>query len=174
VSQRRIRFIGSILDPRNWLHLVKMVHYYSYTHVAPLRAAEVGSGAAIAPTTSFRSGRNIQLGKNVHLGERVALWAGPVSRIELGDDALLGPDVYITTSNYNFDDGTPVRSSGRIELDVVVGADCWLGARVIVLPGVTIGAGSIVGAGSVVTKSLPPGSVAVGNPARILRARKNC
>jgi maltose O-acetyltransferase len=55
----------------------------------------------------------------------------------------------------------------------VIGNDVWLGARVFVNAGVTIGAGSVVSAGSVVTKSLPPGSVAVGNPARIVRRRED-
>jgi acetyltransferase-like isoleucine patch superfamily enzyme len=58
-----------------------------------------------------------------------------------------------------------------IERDVVIGRDVWLGARVMVLPGVTVGDGSVVGAGSVVTRSLPPGAIAVGSPARIVGRR---
>lgn len=170
-GKRGLEFVGSLLAPRNWGHLLRMVHYYRYSHVEPLRQAEVGRGAAIAPTASFRQGSHIHLGTNVHLGEGTALWAGPKSHIHLGDNALLGPDVYITTSNYQFDLGTPVRSMPREERDVYIGADVWLGARVIVLPGVRIGDGSIVGAGSIVTRDVPPGSVAVGNPARIVRQR---
>jgi acetyltransferase-like isoleucine patch superfamily enzyme len=60
----------------------------------------------------------------------------------------------------------------RIEEDIVIGRDVWLGARVIVVAGVSIGDGCIVGAGSVVTRSLPPNSIAVGSPARIVGCRE--
>lgn len=169
---RQVRFLASAFNWRHWAHLLRMVHFYGYSHVGPLRQAKVGPGAAISPTATFRCGQNIHLGANVHIGDRSSLWAGVDSRIFLGDDALLGPDVYVTTSNYRFDEGAPVREMDRRELDVHIGADCWLGAKVIVLPGVSIGAGTVVGAGSVVTRTLPPGVVAVGNPARIVRERK--
>jgi acetyltransferase-like isoleucine patch superfamily enzyme len=59
----------------------------------------------------------------------------------------------------------------RREADVIIGRDVWLGARVIVLAGVTIGDGCVIGAGSVVTRSLPPNSIAVGAPARVVGER---
>jgi maltose O-acetyltransferase len=64
-----------------------------------------------------------------------------------------------------------VRRSGReLAAPVSIGADAWLGGGAVVCPGVTIGAGTTIGAGSVVTRDIPPGVVAAGNPCRILRA----
>ena len=67
----------------------------------------------------------------------------------------------------------PIAYQERKERDIAIGDDVWLGARVFVAAGVTIGDGCVVSAGSVVTKSLPPGSVAVGIPARIVRRRQD-
>jgi acetyltransferase-like isoleucine patch superfamily enzyme len=81
--------------------------------------------------------------------------------------------VFITASNYAMADGLAMIDQPKIESDVLVGASVWLGANVIVLPGVTIGDGCIVGAGSVVVHSIPPNSVAVGSPARIVGTRSS-
>jgi acetyltransferase-like isoleucine patch superfamily enzyme len=84
---------------------------------------------------------------------------------------LLGPEVFITASNYQIKPGTPVMDQPKLERDVVIGDDVWLGARAMVVAGVEIGDGCIIGASSVVTRSIPPGSIAVGNPARIIGHR---
>jgi acetyltransferase-like isoleucine patch superfamily enzyme len=84
----------------------------------------------------------------------------------------IAPEVFITASDYQFVRGKRFREQPRRELDVVVGDDVWLGAKVIVTAGVTIGEGCIVGAGAVVTRSIPPGSIAVGVPARVVAERK--
>jgi acetyltransferase-like isoleucine patch superfamily enzyme len=94
-----------------------------------------------------------------------------VGRITLGRHALLGPEVFITASNYQTEPGTPVMDQPKLERDVVVGDDVWLGARVMVVPGVEIGDGCIIGASSVVARSIPAGSIAVGNPARVVGRR---
>ena len=94
-----------------------------------------------------------------------------VGRITLGRHALLGPEVFITASNYQTKPGTPVMDQPKLERDVVIGDDVWLGARVIVVAGVEIGDGCIIGASSVVTRSIPAGSIAVGNPARVVGHR---
>jgi acetyltransferase-like isoleucine patch superfamily enzyme len=169
---RAQRLVTSVLDPRPWLHLVRLVHYVNYSHVSQVRQARIGAGVVMAPNVSLRFGERVEIGARAHVGERCALWAGKSSgRILLGEDALLGPEVYITASNYRTAPGPPIMTQPRDEADVVIGRDVWLGARVIVLPGVTVGDGCVVGAGSVVTRSLPPGSIAVGAPARVVGAR---
>jgi acetyltransferase-like isoleucine patch superfamily enzyme len=174
VRQRLLQFIRSLLDPRAWFHAVRVVHFLNTTHVQPLRAATVGRGARISPTASFRNGRRLVLGDEVHVGERCCIWAGDsTGRITIGDHALFGPEVFITASNYETRVGdVPVMHQRKLEADVVIGRDVWLGARVVVLPGVTVGDGAIVGAASVVSRDLPPNAIAVGAPARIVGSRE--
>jgi acetyltransferase-like isoleucine patch superfamily enzyme len=149
-----------------------MLHFYNYDHVAPRKMMTLGPDVAISPTASFRNGERITIGARSHIGQYCSLWAGDTTaRIVLGEDVLFGPQVFITASNYGVVQGTPVMRQPKIEQDVVIGDDCWLGARVIVLPGVTLGAGCVVGAGSVVTKDLPPQSIAVGAPAKVVGTR---
>jgi acetyltransferase-like isoleucine patch superfamily enzyme len=169
---RAIRLARSALDPRPWVHLVRLVHYYNYGHVAQVRRVQLGENVTMAPNVSLRSGERIAIGAHSHIGERSSLWAGSTSgRITLGEHALLGPEVFITAANYQTRPGVPVMDQPRDEADVTVGRDVWLGARVIVLPGVTIGDGCVVGAGAVVTKDLPPNAIAVGTPARVVGER---
>ena len=158
-----------ILRPGTFLHLIKVVNFYGYAHVEPRSRLTAGPGLRMAPNASLRNGERIRLGREVHVGERCCLWAGDsTGRITLGDNALLGPEVFITASNYTTAPGSPVMYQPKKESDVEVGADVWLGARVMVLPGVTIGDGAVVGAGAVVSKSLPAGCIAVGAPARVV------
>ncbi len=89
-------------------------------------------------------------------------------RIDIGRDVFLGPQVMILTSTHEIDEHG---QAGRLPVarPVRIGDRCWLGARATVLPGVTIGEGTIIGAGAVVTKDCKPGAVYVGVPARQLR-----
>lgn len=165
-------FAFTLVDLRSWLHVLRIVHYYNYSHVRPRARAAIGDGARIAPNVSFRNGERIRIGPHAHVGAHCSLWAGDATgHITLGEYALLGPEVFITASNYRIEAGTPVMEQPKTESDVVIGRDVWLGARVIVVAGVEIGDGCVVGAGSVVTKSLPPGVIAAGNPARIIGER---
>jgi maltose O-acetyltransferase len=95
----------------------------------------------------------------------VFLDAGPVT---IGADVQIGPNVQLLTPAHEMD---PERRRAGWEraLPVTIGDNVWLGGGVIVCPGVTIGADTVVGAGSVVTKDLPPGVLAVGSPARVVR-----
>ncbi len=150
-----------------------MVHHASYDHARPRRRIRKGSGVQISPTASFRNGERITLGARCHVGDRCSLWAGDVSgHITVGDDALLGPGVFVTASNYRVPRGQPVIGQPHDERDVRIGERTWLGANVVVLPGVEIGDGCVVGAGSVVSRSLPPEAVAVGVPARVVGERR--
>ena len=171
-GQRLLRLITSVLDPRAYLHALKLINYYNYSHVAPLRRVTRGAGAAISPNAVFSHPERIFLGDRVRIGARCHLWAGPShGRIEVGDDCLFGPDVLVTAANYRFNDGSPVTDQKMDEADVRLGRDVWLGARVIVLPGVQIGDYAIVGAGAVVTKSIPQGAIAIGAPAKVFGQR---
>jgi acetyltransferase-like isoleucine patch superfamily enzyme len=164
--------LGSLVDPRTWLHLLRLAHYAGYSHVRERRKVAKGRGTGIAPNVSFRNGERITMGRDCHIGERCYLWAGDSSgRIILGDFVSLAPEVFLTASDYQFVAGKPFRQQPRNERDIRIGSDVWLGARVVVTAGVTIGDGCIVGAGAVVTKDLPAGSIAAGVPARVIGKR---
>jgi maltose O-acetyltransferase len=127
----------------------------------------VGEGENFEPT--FRC----EFGVNIHLGAR--FWANfdcvmlDGAPITIGDDVLLGPKVGLYTSNHSLD--LTERVTGAcLARPITIGDGVWIGANVTVLPGVTIGAGAVIGAGSVVTRDVPAGTVAAGNPARVLRA----
>jgi acetyltransferase-like isoleucine patch superfamily enzyme len=173
VRQRRIRgFLASLADPRPYGQLFRVLHYYNYTHVSERRKLVLGTQVRIAPNVSFSNAERIWVGDMSHIGAHCTIWAGPrTGRIILGRNALLGPEVFLTAANYQMSPEMPIMDQPSDEADIIVGDDVWLGARVMVLPGVTIGDGCVVGAASVVTKDLPPGSVAVGNPARIVGQR---
>lgn len=92
-----------------------------------------------------------------------------VARVPIGADVQLGPNVQILTPTHPLDPEIRRQALEAAE-PITIEDNVWLGGGVIVLPGVTIGRDTVVGAGAVVTKSLPPGVVAVGNPARVLRS----
>jgi maltose O-acetyltransferase len=90
------------------------------------------------------------------------------NRITIGDDAQIGPGVHIYTAFHPVD--PQLRRSGvEAAREVHIGNNVWLGGGCILCPGIKIGDGSVIGAGSVVTREIPPGVVAAGNPCRVLR-----
>ena len=129
--------------------------------------AEIGEGCYIEPPFHANFG-----GKHVHFGKCVYanfnFTAVDDTHIYVGDYTMFGPNVILATA------GHPILPELRQEayqynMPVHIGKNCWLGAGVIVLPGVTIGDNTVIGAGSVVTKDIPSNVVAVGNPCRVLR-----
>ena len=109
------------------------------------------------------------IGKHVRITARCRITCAGTIRI--GDDALFAPDVFITDHNHGMDPEAPGGYSPQdiTVQDVTIGEGVWLGQRVCVLPGVTVGAHSIIGANSVVTHNIPPYSMAVGSPARVIK-----
>lgn len=129
--------------------------------------AEIGEGCYIEPPFHANFG-----GKHVHFGKCVYanfnLTLVDDTHIYVGDNTMFGPNVIIATA------GHPIlpelREKGyQYNSPVRIGKNCWLGAGVIVVPGVTIGDNSVIGAGSVVTKDIPPNVLAVGTPCKVLR-----
>jgi maltose O-acetyltransferase len=109
--------------------------------------------------------------KQVSIGDgsfvNVGCWFEGAGRIEIGRNVFLGPQVMILTSIHEIDDGEVTRMP--VSSQVRIGDRCWLGARAMIMPGVTIGEGTVIGAGAVVTKDCEPGAVYVGVPARRVR-----
>ncbi len=120
----------------------------------------------IQPPFHCDYGYNISLGNKVFFNFNcVVLDVMPVA---IGSNVLFGPAVQIYTASHPL--AAEERRTGReFAKPVTIGSDVWVGGGVIICPGVTIGGGSVIGAGSVVTRSIPPGVVAAGNPCRVLR-----
>ena len=177
VAQRSIlsrvaRALRSLFDPAVLLHPFRLVHYYGYTHVAQRRLLTLGQDVRLAPNVSFANGERIALGDQVQVGARCSLWAGKSkSWIRVGDRTTFGPEVFVTAANYGLAAGQRITDQEMTELDVVIGPDCWIGARAIITAGVTIGEGAVIGAGSVVTRDIPAGAIAAGVPARVVKMR---
>ncbi|MCD7917416.1 MAG: sugar O-acetyltransferase [Clostridiales bacterium] len=129
--------------------------------------AEIGEGCYIEPPLHANwGGHHVHFGKDIYANFNLTLVDD--THIYVGDDTMFGPNVTVATA------GHPIlpelREQGlQYNAPVHIGRNCWLGAGVVVLPGVTIGDNTVVGAGSIVTKDLPAGVVAVGNPCRVLR-----
>jgi acetyltransferase-like isoleucine patch superfamily enzyme len=166
--------IRSLIDPMTWFQIVRLLHYYGYSHVIPRRRVTMGPGATLAPNVSLRNGERIVIGPGSKIGERAYLWAGDsTGRITIGENCRLGPEVFVTASDYGRMPDRTIAEQPRDERDITIGDDVWLGARVFVGTGVAIGDGCVVSANSVVTRDLPPYSIAAGVPARVVRRRED-
>ena len=121
--------------------------------------------------------RNAVFSSKVELGDNsgIGINAFISGKCIIGDDVMMGPDCMIYCSNHRVDDTTTtMRGQGiQDEKPVYIGNDVWIGARVIILPGVHIGNHCIIGAGAVVTKDVPDWAVAAGNPAVVKKYRKS-
>ena len=110
--------------------------------------------------------------KQVSIGDgcfvNAGCWFEGAGRVDIGRDVFLGPQVMILTSVHEIDAGGQVDRMPASS-PVRIGDRCWLGARAMIMPGVTVGEGTIIGAGAVVTKDCEPGAVYVGVPARRIR-----
>lgn len=127
---------------------------------------ELGKDVVILSPFYADYGVNCRIGDGSFLNHGVYLMDG--APITLGRHCFLGPGCGLYTANHPLDAAQRAQGLERA-LPITLGDDVWLGGNVVVLPGVTIGSGSVIGAGSVVTRDIPPGVVAVGNPCRVLR-----
>lgn len=129
--------------------------------------AEIGDGCYIEPPFYANwGGAHCHFGKNVYANFNLTMVDD--THIYVGDHTMIGPNVTIATA------GHPIlpelrKKAYQFNASVKIGKNCWLGAGVTVLPGVSIGDDTVIGAGSVVTKDIPGGVVAVGNPCRVMR-----
>ena len=129
--------------------------------------AEIGENCYIEPPLHANfGGHHVHFGKGVYANFNLTLVDD--THIYVGDHTMFGPNVTVATA------GHPIlpelRQQGyQYNAPIHIGKNCWIGAGVVILPGVTIGDNVVIGAGSIVTKDLPDNVVAVGNPCKILR-----
>ena len=173
---------GDIYDPgdeeifRQQLDCLEKQYDYNQTRphemekrVAMLQEmfAEAGEGCYIEPPLhSNWGGHHTHLGKGVYANFGLTLVDD--THIYIGDHTMLGPNVVLATGAHPILPQLRERQM-QFNLPIRIGRNCWLGAGVVVVPGVSIGDNTVIGAGSVVTKDIPANVVAVGNPCRVLR-----
>lgn len=156
----------------------KMEQLYDYNMTRPSESekrskllkemfAEIGENCYIEPPLhSNWGGGHCHFGRNVYANYNLTMVDD--THIYVGDYTMIGPNVVLASAAH------PIAPSLReknyqYNMPVHIGKCCWLGAGVVVLPGVTIGDNTVIGAGSVVTKDIPSNVVAVGNPCKVLR-----
>ena len=133
----------------------------------PKLFAEVGENCYIeSPYFANWGGHHVHLGSNVYANAGLKLVDD--THIYIGDCTMLGPNVVLATAGHPIDPELRAQAL-QYNMPVHIGKNCWLGAGVIVMPGVTIGDNTVIGAGSVVTKDIPANVLAVGNPCRVIR-----
>ena len=155
-----------------------MERLYDYNHTRPSEhakreqllkemLAECGAGCWIEPPFHANWG-----GKHVHMDDYVyanfGLTCVDDTHIYIGEHTMIGPNCVLATANHLILPELREKAY-QYNLPIRIGRNCWLGAGVIVVPGVTIGDNTVIGAGSVVTKDIPANVVAVGNPCHVLR-----
>jgi len=152
---------------------------YDYNHTRPSDSAqkqailhelfaEMGTNCYVeTPFHANFEGHHVHFGHHVYANFNLTLVDD--THIYVGDHTMIGPNVTIATAGHPITPDLRAKNY-QYNMPVHIGKNCWLGAGVIVLPGITIGDNVVIGAGSIVTKDLPDNVVAVGNPCHVLRS----
>ena len=164
--------------PRPWVNLLLNPFYHSRGRrvrirrsvrmdVVPFNGLALGDRVIIEDFTVINNGvGDVRIGHDSLIGLSNVI-IGPVT---IGDRVILAQHVVVSGLNHSYHDPyTAIKDQPIATAPIAIGESCWLGANVVVTAGVTIGRHCIVAAGSVVTKTIPPYSVAVGNPARVIK-----
>lgn len=166
-SNKAISFIGKIC-----LKLNRIFDYAIRSYERTL-FKQIGEGTYISRDCVLTHS-TISIGKNTFIGRGCVLQSVH-GEIEIGDNVMFGPGVHIHGGNHEFNHVgvlmKDVTKKPGVDGKVVIEDDVWVGANALILKGVRIGGGSVVGAGSVVTKDIPPYSIVVGNPAKVIKPR---
>lgn len=130
-------------------------------------------GVSVGRSALFSAeGGAIDVEEDVSFNTNVHINASVGGTIRIGKYSLIGPNTVMRTANHKFERrDIPIRKQGHECGDIDIGEDCWIGANVVVLGGVKIGAGSVIAAGAVVVDSIPAGALAGGVPAKVIRMR---
>ncbi len=133
----------------------------------------IGAFSRVIVSTSLNDiGDKIVIGNNVGIGEFAYL--GGAGGLEIGDECIVGQYLSCHPENHNYENiNLSIRHQGVSRKGINIGKNCWIGSKVTILDGVSIGNGSIIAAGSVVTKSFSENSIIGGVPAKLLKSRTN-
>lgn len=154
--------------------IVSSFAYYLFEHVYWKFDITRKGPYRVHSTTSIRNAKNISFGFDTRITTNCILWAGKRSKIIIGDNVLIGPGVQLHASNHGYELGRgPMTYQERVEKDIILGNDVWIGGNSVVTAGVTLADGIIVAAGSTVTKSFTEKNIIIGGvPAKKISQRK--
>lgn len=134
-----------------------------------LRLARLGSGARFSRMARIYRPSRVRIGASVVLNDFVHIWGG--GGVTIGDGTIIASHVVITSQSHDtaaLAHGLTYRETSVMK-PVKIGSNVWIGAAAIILPGVEIGDDSVIAAGSIVSRDVPPSSLAMGSPARVVR-----
>ena len=153
---------------KNLLHRLNVIEYRitkKAREIIQELIPNTGTNLYIEPPFFCDYGYNIFCGDNVYFNVNCIVLDS--AKITIGNTVFFAPGVQLYTSNH------PLEAESRKTLEnalpITIGNDCWIGGNTVICPGITIGNGCVIGAGSVVTKDIPDNSLAVGNPAKVIR-----
>jgi acetyltransferase-like isoleucine patch superfamily enzyme len=170
--------MGLQMEARQKLDALNAIPSFDMEHRVPMLKEQLGSfgnSFVVSPVTW-------EYGKHIHIGDGVLINFDCIfldgADVTIGDGTVVAPRVQFLTAGHPVDaaerltrDPVTGKPNGGFTINkpITVGKDCWIGAGAIILGGVSIGDGTTIGAGSVVTRDIPAGVVAVGNPCRVMR-----
>lgn len=161
------RFLHRLSNWKRW-ERIKQVRGWHYQGLL----AQAGHDLRVAAGVKVTDPDNVRVGDNCYLGENVELYAWG-EQITLGNNVLVAAGVRMITRKHGFAEiDIPMGEQGYTQAPITIEDDVWIGFQAIILPGVTVGGGSIVGANAVVTKDVDRYTVVGGVPARLIRARR--
>lgn len=176
-SHRNLYWIKEILKSiftfRAFVYSLNLWSYYIVNCEIGRRKAKIGKGTKIHPTVLLREPQNITIGKNCYFNHNTIMTAGHTDgKLIIGNNVQTGPNVGFFVANHQYRDPHKlIMEQGYDEQDIIIENDVWIGANSIITSGIRIGEGAVIGAGSVVTKNIPPYSIAAGTPAHIIKQR---
>jgi len=157
---------------KNILLILLNIKYCINIFMLRMLGAKVGKNVKIFSLESVENPKGIKIGDNVWIGRNVALYAS--NGIVIGNDVTIAKDVSLISGDHEYSSkDLKINKQGMStgKPPIIIGDDVWIGDKVIILKSVNIGEGCVIGAGSVVTKNIPPYSVAAGNPAEVIKKR---
>ncbi|OLN82211.1 putative maltose O-acetyltransferase [Colletotrichum chlorophyti] len=161
-TTERARLFREILLPRDPIQLSPSV-------ASPMTSmGKLGDNVVVEAPFACDYGYNISIGQNVLIGRNATII--DTCEVKIGDNCTIGPNLSIYTTTLPLDPKRRLGTKGtQLGEPVTIGEDCWIGGNVTILPGKSIGRGCTVGAGTVVVTDIPPFTIAVGNPSRVVR-----
>ena len=172
------------------IKFLRLMVYYCFARHLPASDSRFGRWArplrrCVTKSLFKYAGRNINIEKGAYFGDGSQIGIGDNSGIgincrvcgpvKIGDNVMMGPEVIVLTVSHKYDWlDVPMLEQGHKDPEpVTIGDDVWIGTRAIILPGISIGKGAIIGAAAVVTKDVPEYSIVCGNPAKVIKSRKD-